>query len=71
MKRKRIIRTVIIVLAALLLLFPKRTLYKDGGTATYTALLYQVIVWHQLQGVDMPYRTGVEVRLFPHNFGGL
>ena len=28
MKRKRIIRTVIIVLAALLLLFPKRTLYK-------------------------------------------
>lgn len=59
------------MLAVLLLLFSKRTLYKDGGTATYTALLYQVIVWHQLQGVDMPYKTGVEVRLFPHHFGGL
>ena len=71
MKKSKIIRIVVIASIALLLLFPKRTLYKDGGTVTYTALLYQVVVWHQLQGADMPYKTGVEVRLFPHNFGGL
>ena len=37
---------------------------------TYAALLYQVAVWHQLQGVDMPHKTGVEGQLFPRHFGG-
>ena len=42
---------------------------KDGGTRTYSALLYRVVAWHRLGGSG--YSTGVEVQLFPRNVGPL
>lgn len=61
-KRYRVLLFIILIVV----LFPKREIYKDGGTQTYTALAYKVIVWKQIEG-----KTGIEVHLFPDNFYGL
>lgn len=50
-----------------MLFFPIRDIYKDGGTRTYTALTYKVIVWNHMLDSDAT-KTGVEVHLFPNNF---
>ncbi len=65
MKKKTAI-IVAMVIVLLVLLFPIREIYKDGGTKTYTALTYKVIVWNTLDG-----KTGTEVHFFPFNFYGL
>lgn len=61
MKKRRMI--VFIVIAAVLLLFPVRKVYEDGGTRTYTALAYKVIIWKQIDG-----KSGTELYIFPDNF---
>ena len=49
--------------AVILLLIPVKKVYEDGGTQTYTALTYKVIVWKQIDG-----KTGTEFYIFPNNF---
>lgn len=61
MKKKLII--VFVVIAVILLLIPVKKVYEDGGTQTYTALTYKVIVWEQIDG-----KTGTEFYIFPNNF---
>lgn len=74
---------VLIVLAALLIvcLIPQKRMYDDGGTIDYAAVLYRVIVWHQLNSAyrdaqtdeiranEPEYHTGTDVYVFPFNFG--
>ncbi len=61
MKKKLMI--VFAVAAAILLLIPTRKVYEDGGTQTYTSLIYKVIVWKQIDG-----KTGTDFYIFPNNF---
>ncbi|MBC8569674.1 hypothetical protein [Zongyangia hominis] len=69
-RKKRIVTAVIVFLSLLVLLTPLTATYKDGGTRTYTALLYKVIVWRPLEeGED--HKTGTEVYIFPDNFHDL
>ena len=58
MKKKLII--VFVVIAVILLLIPIKKVYEDGGTQTYTSLIYKVIVWKQIDG-----KTGMEFYIFP------
>jgi len=69
-KKKYLIVFIIIVL--LVLLFPIRAVYKDGGTKTYTALLYKIIVWNTIDfNEESGCKTGTEIHLFPNNFHSL
>lgn len=62
-------KIVIVILVLIVLLFPIRTQYKDGGTIEYKALLYRVIKWHNLDNnYDDNIRTGTEFHLVPMNF---
>ena len=58
---KKIIRWILIALL-LVLLFPKREVYEDGGTTTYTSMSYKIIKWNQIEG-----KKGVEIYFFPNN----
>ena len=49
--KKKTIRIIVIVLIILVLLFPVKYGYKDGGTVEYRAILYSVTVWNMM-GVD-------------------
>ncbi len=62
---KKIIRWILIVLL-LVVLIPKREVYEDGGTTTYTSMSYKIISWNQIEG-----KKGVEIYFFPNNFHGL
>ncbi|NLI66877.1 MAG: hypothetical protein GX380_09130 [Tissierellia bacterium] len=59
--RKPSIRFIIIIIA-LILLFPIPIRYKDGGTVKYQALLYSITDYHALRGVD-GYDTGIEIKI--------
>ena len=45
---------------------PIPTFYKDGGTVTYSAIIYKVIKWNRLDG-----KQGTEFHIFPTNFHSL
>ena len=62
MMKKKIIRITIIIIIALILLFPIPLRYKDGGTVKYQALLYSITDYHALRGVD-GYDTGIEIKI--------
>ena len=47
MKKKR--KRIILIIILLTLCFPIRSSYKDGGTVSYTALLYQVAHVHAIE----------------------
>lgn len=64
MKKTLVIFLVAVLLAVLLI--PVPSIYKDGGTRTYTSLTYKVIVWNTLEG-----KRGTEAHLFPNNFYSL
>ncbi len=57
------ISIVFAVAAVILFLIPVRKVYEDGGTQTYTSLVYKVIIWKQIDG-----KTGTEFYIFPNNF---
>ena len=59
-------RLLVIFIVVLILVFPVRNTYKDGGTKTYTSLTYKVIVWNELEG-----KRGTEIHVFPDNFRSL
>ena len=49
--KKKYIRIILVVLILLVLLFPVKYHYKDGGTIEYKAILYSVTVWN-VMGID-------------------
>lgn len=63
MKRKIIL---ILIIVFIILLFPIRMIYKDGGTKEYSAILYKVIKWNTLEG-----KRGTEIYFFPNNLHSL
>lgn len=63
---KKTLKWIAVLVILLVLLFPHKSVYEDGGTKTYTALSYKVIVWNTLEG-----KTGTEIHLFPKNFHDL
>lgn len=65
-------KIVIILLITIVLIFPIKQIYKDGGTKTYTSLTYKIIFWNKLDdSLDSGYRTGTDFYLFPNNFKAL
>ena len=60
MKKK--IAILIVFMILVIVLFPVHEVYKDGGTQTYSALAYKVIIWKDLGG-----RSGTDIFLFPEN----
>lgn len=59
--KKRIILIIIAIL--IILLFPIRFRYKDGGTLEYRAILYRIIKWNTIEGYK-----DTEIHFFPNNF---
>lgn len=57
------ISNVFAVATMIFLLIPVRKVYEDGGTQTYTSLVYKVIIWKQIDG-----KTGTKFYIFPNNF---
>lgn len=76
-------KALLVVLIALLVLclIPLPLMRKDGGTKEFVAVLYRVIVWHQMNPDHHDYEadevrsdepeflTGTNVYVFPFNFG--
>ena len=68
MKRKTSI-TILSIIILIILLIPIKTIYKDGGTITYSAVLYKVVKWHKINDIiEGGYKTGIEVIVFPKNY---
>ncbi|MDO5558175.1 MAG: hypothetical protein Q4F95_01110 [Oscillospiraceae bacterium] len=61
-KKKKIIIMIIIAAA---LLIPVKSCYKDGGTVTYTAVLYKVTKQHSIviEENQSGYDTGTKIRI--------
>lgn len=66
MKKKITTITSIIIIVLLILLFPKKVQYNDGGTVTYTSLVYKIIVWHEsiITETGHDFKTGTDVYFF-------
>lgn len=63
MKKKAVI--IALVLAAIILLFPVRIQYKDGGSVEYRSLTYSVTHYHRIS-LDNPqgFDTGWKIKVF-------
>lgn len=46
--KKKFVKTILILLLINVFLFPMPTVYKDGGSTRYKALLYEVYRQHQI-----------------------
>ena len=57
---------ILLIILFIICLIPIPTFYKDGGTVTYSAILYKIINWNQLDG-----KQGTELHIFPTNFHSL
>lgn len=67
MKKKTVI--IILIVLFILLIIPVPLKLKDGGTTTYNAVLYRIVVWHALdENEPSGYKTGTEFHIFPFNF---
>ena len=62
MKRKAI-RILIIVIAAILLI-PFPVAYKDGGSHGWDAIFWRVTFFHQMMDVDGTTRVGTQITIF-------
>lgn len=60
----------IIIAVVLILIFPIKNVYRDGGTVEYSAILYKVIKWNRIR-VYEENKTGTEVYFFPKNLHSL
>lgn len=60
----------IIILVAIILVFPIKKICNDGGTVEYSAILYKVIKWNRIR-VFEENKTGTEVYFFPENLHSL
>ncbi|MBQ5498751.1 MAG: hypothetical protein IIT73_03005, partial [Treponema sp.] len=54
---------ILLIILFIICLIPIPTFYKDGGTVEYSAILYKIIDWNQLEG-----KQGTELHIFPTNF---
>lgn len=60
---------IVLIFILIILLFPIKLQYKDGGTTEYKSLTYRIIKWHRLDDYyENGYKTGTEVHFFPNNF---
>ena len=51
------------------ILFPIKFVFKDGGTKVYQSMIYKVIYWNRLNDNYLDgFKTGREIHLFPFNF---
>jgi len=57
---------ILLIILFIICLIPIPTFYKDGGTVEYSAILYKIIDWNQLEG-----KQGTELHIFPTNFHSL
>ena len=64
-KKKR--KKLLILLLILILFFQITYRYKDGGTASYKAILYSYTKYHRMEE-DESYFTAREFLAFPFNF---
>ncbi len=68
MKKKLLVG--VLVLMLIVLLFPIRLQYKDGGSAAYQSLVgvYRVTDWHQMMptgdGEPLNYKEGLSIEIF-------
>lgn len=60
-RTKKLIIGVIIAFLLVILLFPARIVYRDGGTVQYKAVLYEVTKYHIGVG---EYTAGWNVKIF-------
>ena len=60
----------IVILVAIILLFPTRKMVNDGGTTEYSAILYKVIKWNRIRMFEEN-KTGTEIYWFPENLHSL
>ena len=60
----------ILTLAVIILFFPIKQVYRDGGTKEYTAILYKVIKWNKIREFEEN-KTGTEIYWFPKNLHSL
>ncbi len=80
-KNKKLIIFLIILLV--LSIIPLPIMRNDGGTIEYNAILYQVIIWHEINpsavydengryvvGAQPQFLTGTSFYIFPSNFLG-
>ncbi len=68
MKKKLLIAILILII----LLVPIKSTYLDGGTVTYSSLIYKIIKWKKLDFFyEDGYKRGTEIHLFPTNFKSL
>ncbi len=68
MKPKKIHVILIAVLLLLVLFLPiPGQVYKDGGTRTYNALTYKIVVWNRLTGVEDEVYHKTSVYWLPYN----
>lgn len=65
MKKWSAKKTVIVILAALVLLFPIQLGYKDGGSVEYRAILYSVTKRHTItfQNEQDGFLVGTEIKI--------
>lgn len=69
MEVKRYLLWIVILIFLILILFPFKNTYLDGGSVEYNSLIYKVIQWHRINtDYDSGYKVGKEVHLFPYNF---
>ena len=67
---KKILLIGFIILILVVLLFPVKLQYKDGGSVAYQSVvgLYRVTDWHQMlpteEGKPMKYKEGLSVEIF-------
>ena len=51
------------------ILFPIKFVFKDGGTKVYQSMIYKVIYWNRLNDNYLDgFKAGREIHLFPFNF---
>ena len=56
-----------------ILLVPKKEMLRDGGTVIYSAILYKIVKWNELDileedGTTTERRHDTEVCIFPTNY---
>lgn len=63
---KKFVKVTIIIICLLVLFLPHKSIYHDGGTTTYSALTYKIIIWHRIS----PEKTyeDTDFYIFPFNF---
>ncbi len=73
MKRRKLL--IILILAILLFLPIPSGYYKDGGTRSYSALTYKIVIWNRLVFDNPDYPDGIyhkfRIYPFPLNFRSL